>query len=64
MAFVAVEGSGVEMIFTKKPYRAMDGMRVWCKDFYSDCVVLPKGSIAKLIGRGLTWEDEPVELKD
>lgn len=26
-------------------------------------VVLPKGSIKKLIGRDLTWEDEPVELK-
>lgn len=24
---------------------------------------LPKGSIKKLIGRELTWEDEPVELK-
>ena len=23
----------------------------------------PKGSIRKLIGRELTWEDEPVELK-
>ena len=27
------------------------------------CIVLPKGSIKKLIGRELTWEDEPVELK-
>lgn len=26
-------------------------------------VILPKGSIKKLIGRELTWEDEPVELK-
>lgn len=25
-------------------------------------VELPKGSIKKLIGRELTWEDEPVEL--
>lgn len=25
-------------------------------------VILPKGSIKKLIGRDLTWEDEPVEL--
>lgn len=25
--------------------------------------VLPKGSIKKLIGRDLTWEDDPVELK-
>lgn len=26
-------------------------------------IVLPKGSIKKLIGKDLTWEDEPVELK-
>ena len=27
-----------------------------------NCLEFPKGSIAKLIGRELTWEDEPVEL--
>ena len=26
-------------------------------------IILPPGSIAKLIGRELTWEDEPYELK-
>lgn len=26
-------------------------------------IVLPKGSIQKLIGRNLTWKDEPIELK-
>ena len=26
-------------------------------------LVLPEGSIEKLIGRKLTWEDEPVKLK-
>lgn len=25
---------------------------------------IPKGSIEKLIGKKLTWEDEPVELKE
>lgn len=25
---------------------------------------LSKGSIKKLIGRDLTWEDEPVEIKE
>ena len=29
----------------------------------SECVELPKGNIKKLIGRELSWEDEPVELK-
>lgn len=27
-------------------------------------IKLPKGSIKKLIGKELTWEDEPVELKE
>lgn len=27
-------------------------------------ISLPKGSIKKLIGRDLTWEDNPVELKE
>ncbi len=27
-------------------------------------IIDPSGSIAKLIGRELTWADEPVELKD
>lgn len=27
-------------------------------------VILPKGYIKKLIGRDLTWKDEPVELKE
>ena len=29
-----------------------------------DGMVLPHGSIKKLIGRKLSWEDEPVELKE
>ena len=43
----------------------------WCDDFrnwhYSVPVfrgaILPKGSIEKLIGKKITWSDEPVELK-
>ena len=30
---------------------------------YDDYVRLPKGYIKKLIGKGLSWEDEPVELE-
>lgn len=30
----------------------------------SNVVKLPKGTISKLIGRELRWEDEPVELKE
>jgi hypothetical protein len=30
----------------------------------ADDIYLPKGTIKKLIGRDLTWSDEPVELKE
>ena len=36
----------------------------WIDDEYCGCINLPKGSIKKLIGRGLSWEDEPVELRE
>ena len=29
---------------------------------YANRIELPEGSILKLIGKNLTWEDEPVEL--
>lgn len=32
-------------------------------DANTGCCYLPKGSIKKLIGKELTWDDEPVELK-
>lgn len=34
------------------------------EDYPDDRVSLPNGSINKLIGRELSWNDEPVELKE
>lgn len=42
----------------------------WCNGWSTDKedfipffgVILPKGSIEKLIGKKLTWKDEPVEI--
>lgn len=65
MAFLAVDKDGGEYIYNLKPIRHKSEM--WMCDVDGDDkygVELPKGSIAKLIGRELTWEDEPVELKD
>ncbi len=71
MAWVAVDMSGAECIFDNKPERnnnqwdnivySVDG------EIYYDVgigIILPKESIKKLIGRDLTWEDNPVELKE
>ena len=79
MAWVAICESGLERLFNAKPIRKKDfwkpsvigqtsTLNDWgdeeYEDLYDDWVSLPKGSIKKLIGRELTWEDEPVELKE
>lgn len=66
MAWVAVNKYGNEIICENKPKR-----RYWwwvdIKEGFEDTIdfeiYLPKGSIYRLIGRTLTWEDDPVELK-
>lgn len=66
MAFVAVDKDGTEWVFGKKkpirnsyPEYWLAGRLNGVNDY---CIQLPHGSIAKLIGRELTWEDESVEL--
>lgn len=57
MTFVYCDKIGGEKILPEKPMRIAD---FWiCKQMLS----LLKGSIEKLIGKKLTWENEPVELK-
>jgi len=71
MAYVAVDKNGDEVIFQEKPERNKSiyndlehtDLVVMCdRDYEIYAVDLPKGSIEKLIGHKLTWEDEPVEL--
>lgn len=57
MAWVAVDKIGEELISRTEPFRVGD---YWIG--YS-IVHLPKGSTKKLIGRDLSYDDEPVELK-
>lgn len=62
MAWLAVDSDGKEIIFqfcpkkTETCYIPLYPYSMW--------IVFPKGSIEKLIGRKLTWKDEPVELKE
>ena len=57
MVYLAVDKNEAEFLSTLKPVR---GLKEWVTG--GNYVELPKGSIAKLIGRELTWDDEPVEL--
>ena len=58
MAWLAVDYDGAEWIYRIQPFRGEIRFKT-----NSECVELPKDSIVKLIGKELSWEDEPVELK-
>lgn len=72
MAWLAVDEDGSEWIIeTRRRLRRMTDNRtdkgVW--DIFDSTtedqmIYLPKGSIEKLIGKKLSWTDEPVELKE
>ena len=57
MAWLAVSKRGNETIHVFKPVRMNNS--IWFSD---NLFKLPKGSIKKLIGRELSWSDEPVEI--
>lgn len=60
MAWLAVDSDGTEIAFSHRPKRTE--IKYIPLYYYSMWVVLPQGSIEKLIGRKLTWKDEPVEI--
>ena len=77
MAYLAVNEIGLEKIFHQKPIRKNEdyaGRGYWEDlETYSEIrryttqaedysIILPKGTIKKLIGKELTWKDEPVLL--
>ena len=63
MAWVAVTKQGREFISMCKPIRVTDEDNYYgWKDTFTE-ISLYSGSIKKLIGRELSFTDEPVELK-
>lgn len=63
MAWVAVTRQGREFISMCKPTRVTDEDNYYgWKDIFTE-ISLCSGSIKKLIGIDLTFDDEPVELK-
>lgn len=74
MAWLVRGSHGEEFIFDYEPYRickytSNDEKICYWRGFAEGRYVdepkeLPRGSIKKLIGRDLTWDDDPVELKD
>jgi hypothetical protein len=69
MAWLAVDENGNEYIYSSKPSRdySQSWNCCWAFEAWEDeesLVQLPKGTIKKLIGRELAWNDEPIELKE
>lgn len=69
MAWLAVDKNGKEYLYINKPERYTHynvfnpneiDFEIWASGGYN--LKLNKGSIKELIGRELTWEDEPVEI--
>lgn len=71
MAWLAVNQDGYEGISMDKPTRSPGEYHYWESIqrygyhntiYVNSLIPLPKGSIKKLIGRELTWEEEPVKI--
>lgn len=64
MAWLAVNKDKTESVFSTRPYKIFGDINAWgALEGNGVGVKLPKGSIAKLIGKELTWKNEPVEIK-
>lgn len=59
MAWVAVDKNGEELVYCKEPCKDKE---YWYSYAFDNNIQLPSGTIKKLIGSDLSWDDEPVEL--
>lgn len=67
MAYLCVNRNGDELICNSEPTRnkkypywdAFESIECEMIDF---SIELPNGSIKKLIGKSLTWDDNPIEI--
>ena len=63
MAYLCADKRG-EFIADEYPSRAWDEWRGWRDVYGESCTLisLPTGTINALIGKELTWEDDPYEM--
>ena len=72
-SWICVDGHGDERIFPRKPHKVfpcLDLEVLWGQRWTTDSlekeyrrgVLLPKGSIKHLLGKEMTYSDEPVKL--
>lgn len=61
MAYLAVDKDGKANIFELLPSRSDAAGGSWGS--HGSYILISSDTANKLIGRNITWEDEPVELK-
>lgn len=65
MAWLSVDLEDNEFITSIKPEKICGRIAISInKHPFREIINISKGSIKKLIGRELSWDDEPVELKE
>ena len=60
MAWLAVDKGGIECIYSAEPNKYNENDPMWQTG--GNFIYLPKGSIEKLTGKKLTWNDEPIKI--
>ena len=66
MAYLCVDKRG-EFIADECPERDFYEWKEWRDEFYGESctlIPLPKGTIKKLIGKEMSWVDEPICLEE
>lgn len=63
MTYLATDQDGSEYMYFKKPQRQEHGAWAVPDGSLSDSLFLPRGTIEKILGHPLTWNDEPQEIK-
>lgn len=63
MAWVAVDSDKREFIYTHKPVRVLKYKCWYNRVSYSKHINIPKGTIEKLTGIKLTWDNDCIKLK-
>lgn len=63
MVYLCVDKDGTENIHSVEPYRDEIVWAIPRWEETAQVIELPSGSIAKLIGRELTWDDKPYKLE-
>lgn len=67
MSWCAVEGNSTEVIFKRKPHEIEN--KKWSDEYRTDSlyestrIIVPKGTIKKIIGFNLKYTDGPVKIK-